>query len=65
MERVAHFQSLLLHVSHIPQKQVLLIEKSRPSFEGPRKGASPPYSPKMGPPMGTDTHFQNLALHIV
>ena len=30
-------------------KQVLLVEKSYPSLEGPRKGGSLPYSPKMGP----------------
>jgi len=48
MERVAHFQSLLLHVSRIPHKSYPDKKKFQPSLEGPRKKC-PPCSPKWGP----------------
>ena len=58
MERVAHFQSLLLHVSQIPHKSSGK-KKFYPSLEGPRKGTSP-HVPQNGASMETDAHFQVL-----
>jgi len=59
MERVAHFQSLLLHISQIPQKNSPNKKKFHPSLKGPRKGASP-HVTQNGGPMETDAHFQSL-----
>ena len=49
MERVAHLESLFFSCLSDSSKQVLLVEKSHPSLEGPRKGEPLPYSPQMGP----------------
>ena len=49
MERVAHLQRSLLHVSRVPHKSSPDKKKFHPSLEGPWKLTSPPCSPKWGP----------------
>jgi hypothetical protein len=64
MERVAIFESLLLHVSRVPHKCSSDKYIVYPSLEGPRKGTSPHFPPN-GAPMETDAHFQSFTYHIL